>query len=141
MTKDFNMLRQNLYKCLTLMLLILVAGCNKGSDKNTLQLLAGEDSKAWGTIEEITGSGSRQRLQREDRNEILRFYANGTFTVNTNIDHGNGTWFYDEGANTLTMQFQGAENTETFEVVNISEKELRLRAPDRSERAFQAEKP
>lgn len=134
------MLIQRLYTLFFVALMFLAAACNKGEDKTPQMMLAGEDSKAWRTTEEISGTGTRQRLQKEDQNEILRFYSNGTFTVNTKQEHGNGTWFYDEGTKTLTLQFQGAEQTETFEVVDLSEQELHLRAADKSERILEAEK-
>ncbi len=130
-------------KLLTLLFLTTVlsvfTACQREEEQDPQTRIAGENSKVWHTVSATSASGTREQLSRDEINEVMQFYTNGTFTINTLTDHGSGTWFYDPAANTLTLQFGGRENREVFQVEKLTSKEMKLRAPDQSERTLQAE--
>jgi hypothetical protein len=124
--------------CSLLLILLSVSACQRDEQQDAQTMIAGENSKVWNTVGATSASGTREQLSRDEINEVMQFYANGTFTVNTLTDHGSGSWFYDAAANTLTLQFGSRDTREVFEVEKLTTKEMRLRAPDQSERTLQA---
>jgi hypothetical protein len=102
-------------------------GCNRKSDMSSRELIAGESSKTWRAVRETDASGDSERTSREDRKDVMQFYTNGTFTINTANEAGNGTWTYNDNNQTLSLQFTDANVTENFQVVELKEKEMRVK--------------
>ena len=116
-----------------IVLLVWASGCDKKQNDNPQALLAGTTSKVWHATKETNSEGDRDKLTSEEKKEIMQFYANGNFSINSSAQSGNGTWTSDVAAKTLTLQYAGANVSETFQIVEIDEDDLKLKAADGAE--------
>src|SRR4051812_45470373 len=122
-------------KTVSLFLLALVlwmSGCGKKSNESYQTMIAGTTSKTWKATKETNASGDKDKLSDEEKKEVMQFYADGKFTVNSSTQNANGTWTSDQAAKTLTLQFAGANVTETFQVEDISDDKMKLKGREGS---------
>lgn len=120
-------------------LALVVTACGGNKDLSPGEVIAGTDSKIWKARTEYSASGDNVELSEEDKNESMRFYANGTFSMQSNANMANGTWSYDEAASTLKLVFEGDDFSENFKVSDMSADKMTLIAGDGSKMILQQE--
>ncbi|NEM96678.1 lipocalin family protein [Pontibacter burrus] len=123
---------------LTMLLAIVLVSC--GGDKaGTESMLSGTSSKTWKAKKETNAAGDKDKLTDAEKEQNIQFYADGRFAMGGASTLQTGTWNYDQAAKKLTLQFENQDMTENFDVLKLSDKELRLRAGDGSEMIMEAE--
>lgn len=130
---------QLLPKMLLLIIFLFSMGCDKKNKDQSENLLSGATSKTWKINKQTDASGDKDKLTQEEKSEVMQFFADGKFTINTQTQSQRGTWTQDQAAKSLTLQFEGANNTETFQVVDLSENAAKLKAADGSEMILETE--
>lgn len=103
---------------LTALLLIALSACGSKKEMSPEMIIAGENSRIW------TASDADD--------ETMRFYTNGTFSMQTAAEVANGTWSYDVTGPTLKLVFDGDDHSENFDVSEISDDKITLVAEDGS---------
>ncbi len=111
-------------------LLLITSSCKKGGSSSDI---SGSSSKIWKVAKLTDADGDKEKLDKEEKSDQMQFYADGTFTANSADSHSRGTWKHDQGSNTLTLQFENANVTQNYEVVELSDDKMRLKAGDNSE--------
>ena len=106
--------------------------------KGDVDDIAGSSSKTWKVSKLVNANGNREKLGRDQQDDRMQFYTNGTFTANSSEQHSRGTWQYNKGSKSLALQFEGANVTQNYEVVEASSKRMRLRTGDGSEMVMEA---
>ena len=122
------------------MMLLMVVFVSCGGDKaGTESMLSGTSSKTWKAKKEMDAAGDKEKLTDAEKEQNLQFYADGRFAMGGASTLQTGTWTYDQGAKKLTLQFEDQNVSENFDVLKLSDDELRLRAGDGSEMVMEAE--
>jgi hypothetical protein len=120
-------------------LLLLAASCNTKEKVGTAATIAGNESKTWKTTKETTGAGEKDKLSSAEKKQEIQFFANGSFSMRSPTENASGKWTYDTMARTLTLQFVGSENTETFQVLKLTDDEMTLQGADNSTMELEAD--
>ncbi len=105
--------------------MIFLAACGPKQEMSPEMIIAGENSRIWTTD--------------DAQDESMRFYSNGTFSMQSAAEVANGTWSYDAAGPTLKLVFDGDDHSENFEVSDISEDKLTLVAGDGSSMTLNAD--
>ncbi|HEX8547904.1 MAG TPA: DUF4923 family protein [Cytophagaceae bacterium] len=122
-----------------LTLITFFAQC-KNEKENAMTMIAGEGSKRWKATKEVNAAGEKEKLSKEEKNEIMQFYTNGTFTINAAAESSQGTWTYDDNAKNLSLKFGSANFTENFTVLELEKDEMKLKAGDGSTMIMESQK-
>ncbi|MGV3638949.1 MAG: lipocalin family protein [Adhaeribacter sp.] len=123
--------------CLTL--LLLASSCKEKTSVGSSSDISGNESKTWKTDKETTATGDKDKLSSEEKKQEIQFFANGSFSMRSPSQNSSGKWTYDTMARTLTLQFVGSDNTETFQVTNLTKDKMTLVAADNSKMELEAE--
>ena len=113
-------------------IMLLLAAC--GKKENSLsneEKIAGESEKTWKATKQTDAQGDKDKLTRQEKRETIIFSRSGNVKMGNQDQMMGGTWSYLN--NTLSLQFAGANNTENFEVLELTEDVMRLKAEDGSE--------
>jgi type III secretory pathway component EscR len=124
---------KNYLGILTLFLLIIAAGCKEKNTVGNASMISGNESKTWKTTKETTAAGDKDKLTKEEKNQEIQFFANGSFSMRSATENASGKWTYDAMAKNLTLQFVGSDMTENFQVLSLSNDEMKLQAGDGSQ--------
>ena len=124
------MKNQVLFSVIFYIFLFTFSCTKKESDPN--KIIAGETSKVWKAEKETNAEGDKEKLSKEEKNEVLQFYSNGTFSVNGTSAATQGTWSYEVGSKNLSLKFKDADVSENFEVVTLEKDKIKLKAADGS---------
>ncbi len=135
--KIYNL--KNYFMLLCLTCLLLAAGCQKKDTVGNAGMLTGADSKVWKTEKETTASGEKDKLTKEEKQQEIQFFANGSFSMRSPTQNASGKWTYDAMARNLSLQFVGSDLTENFQVLNLTNDELKLQAADGSQMVLEAD--
>ena len=127
-----NLKLKNAIPALCLFMLLFAFGCGNKNKAGGTANLYGADSKSWTTDKERDASGDKVKQTKEDENTELTFYANGNFSMNSNLQTMNGTYRYDQAGKTLMLTPNGSPTSMSFEVTKLDDDELDLKAPDGS---------
>ncbi len=109
----------------------------KGEDAR--RAFAGDGTKTWRMTKQTNAAGKNQKLSDAEKNDVLRFNADGTFSANTAEGNSDGSWTYDPSAKLLSLQFAGASVTQSHSVVDLTDNRIRLKAGDGSEMTLESE--
>ena len=107
-----------------LFLALIVTACGGKKELSPTEVIAGPDSQIWKAKTEYTAGGDKVSQSEEEKNESMRFYANGTFSMQSNADMANGTWSFDDASSTLKLVFEGDDFSENFSVSDMSEEKM-----------------
>ena len=114
---------------------LFAVSCGKSGEK----AFYGEGTKTWRVTEQRNAEGKREKLSDAEKTDVLRFNSDGSCSANAAEGNAEGTWTYNSDAKRLPLQFAGASMTETHTVVDLSDKEIKLKAQDGSEMTLEAE--
>lgn len=120
-------------------LLLLTLGCKEKDTVGTPADISGKESKTWITTIETPAGGDQGSPTKEERKQEIQFFANGSFSMRSPGQNASGKWTYDIMGRTLTLQFVGSENTESFQVLKLNDDEMTLQAGDGSTRVLEAD--
>jgi hypothetical protein len=126
---------KHLTQFLIIAVVIIGVSCGK---KGGTDDISGESSKIWKVSKIVGADGDKEKMDRDDKNDQMQFYADGTFTANTSANHTRGTWKHDESTKALVLQFENASVTQNYEIVELSDDKMRLKAGDGSEMIMDA---
>jgi hypothetical protein len=122
-----------------LAILFLAVSCQEKNTVGTAADISGNENKTWKTARETTAAGEKDKLTSEEKNQEIQFFANGSFSMRSSTQNASGKWNYDPMARTLTLQFVGSDNTENFQVLNLTDDEMTLQAADGSKMEMKAD--
>lgn len=117
---------------LSFILLLFSASCQKKDTVGSVSNLTGSDSKIWKTKNETTAAGEKDKLTSEEKKQEIQFFANGSFSMRSPTQNASGKWTFDAMAKNLSLQFVGSDLTENFQVMNLTDDDLKLKASDGS---------
>ena len=115
-----------------LFLIAAIVGCGGKSDSSMSndEKIAGESQKTWEAKKETTAQGNNDKLTSDEKDEKITFWRNGSLKMEDSNESISGKWSY--AGNTLTLQFTGKDVTENFNVIELTEKRMELKAGDGS---------
>ena len=120
-------------------LLIIAASCGGKKEMPPSEMIAGTSSKIWKAKREYDASGDKVKMTNEEADETMRFYSNGTFSIEAASEMANGTWSYDAASKTLSLVFDGEDVSENFSVSEMDDDKMTLIAGDGSKMILSAE--
>ena len=123
----------NLRNYLTLLSFVSISfstSCKKKDTVCSAANLTGADSKVWKTSKETTATGEKDKVTSEEKKQEIQFFANGSFSMRSPTQNASGKWTYDAMARNLSLQFVGSDLTENFQVLNLTDDDLKLQAAD-----------
>jgi hypothetical protein len=121
----------NYYKriLIILMSLFLYASCEQ-KQENAKSMISGSSSKTWKEVKEMNAEGGKTKMTKDEKNEIIQFYADGHFTMKSSNASNEGTWKYDEAVKNLSLTFEGANFSEYFTVLELGKNKMKLKGSD-----------
>jgi hypothetical protein len=115
-----------------LLVIFLLTGCGKKSETmSNEEKISGQSQKTWKATRETNSEGEKDKLTRDEKKESITFSRNGNVKMSNNDQVMGGTWSFMD--NTLSLQFTGANVTENFKVVELSDDKIKLLAEDGSQ--------
>src|SRR5690606_36970476 len=123
---------------LAALLLVVLVSCSGKEEVGSTSLITGASSKTWKIEKAVDATGDKEKLTDHEENEALQFFADCRFSTTGGAALQTGTWTFDQAAKTLSLQFEGATTQEVFNVVKLTEDEMRLKAADGSEMVLSA---
>ena len=136
------MILYNFRSFLTLVSFTLLLGAASCQQKDTVgnaSMLTGADSKTWKTEAETTASGEKDKITSDEKKQEIQFFANGSFSMRSPTQNASGKWTYDAMAKNLSLQFVGSDLTENFQVLSLTNDDLKLQAKDGSMMELEAD--
>ncbi|MFT2007249.1 hypothetical protein ACMA1I_01115 [Pontibacter sp. 13R65] len=119
-----------LYTTLFAMLMLVMVSCGGNEKVGTQNMISGNSSKTWKAEKSLNASGDKEKLTKEEKAETMQFYSDGRFALGGGGSLQTGTWSFDQSAKRLSLQFQGDDVSENFDVEQLTEKEMRLVGQD-----------
>jgi hypothetical protein len=113
-----------------LMAVFLYAGCSKNGEEKSKDIISGNSSKTWKEVKEINPEGSKKRLTKDEKNEVIQFYSDGHFIMKSSNASNEGTWRYEKSGQNLSLTFGGANFTEYFTVLELEKSKMKLKGRD-----------
>ncbi|WP_240773226.1 lipocalin family protein [Pontibacter sp. SGAir0037] len=117
----------NAWQFLLVAFVLVVSSCGNNEKVGDQQMISGSGSKTWKASKELNASGDKEKLSSAEQEETMQFYSDGRFALGGGGTLETGTWTFDQAAKRLSLQFQDQSVTENFEVVQLTEKEMRLK--------------
>jgi len=124
---------------LLVLVALFTASCGQDNKVGETSLLYGTDSKTWATDKETNAAGEKVAQTSADKKTELKFYANGSFNMSSPAQSMQGNYTFDQTAKKITLTPTGAPNSLTFDVVNLTDDEITLKAPDGSQMMLEAQ--
>ena len=124
---------KNYLAYLTLFLMLVVTSCQDKNKAPTASMISGDTSKTWKATKETTATGDKDKITGEEKTQQIQFFANGSFSMRSTTENASGKWTFDPMARNLMLQFVGSDMTENFQVLSMSNDEMKLQASDGSQ--------
>ncbi len=125
--KNSQLVARSFLAGFALLLALFVVAC--GNDKGKVEavnMLYGTDSKVWKTAKETSADGDKVKQSSEQKQEELRVFANGNYTMTSPTESISGKYTFDQAGKTLTMTPQGAAAGNQFTVETLTDDKLTL---------------
>ncbi len=115
-----------------LMLLFITCG-KKDADKPVTneEKIAGQTHKTWVATRQRNAEGERDKLSQDEKKQKITFSRDGNVKMGDDTQSMSGKW--STNGSTLTMQFDGADVTENFTILELTDDKVQLKADDGSE--------
>jgi hypothetical protein len=110
----------------TLLLFLVAAGCKDKNTVGTAATISGTDSKTWKATRETNASGDKDKITGAEKQQEIQFFQNGSFSMRSASENASGKWTYDPMGKSLQMQFVGSDMTENFQVLSLTDDEMKL---------------
>ena len=116
---------------LLLLLTLFASSCSNDKGKvEGVNMLYGTDSKVWKTAKETDTAGAKVKQTDAQKQEELRIFANGNYTMTSPTESISGKYTFDQVGKTITMTPNGATTSNTFAVETLTNKKLTLKSAD-----------
>ncbi len=125
--KNSQLAARSLLATFVLLLSLFAVAC--GNDKGKVEavnMLYGTDSKVWKTSKETDATGNKVKQTGEQKQEELRIFANGNYTMTSPTESISGKYTFDQVGKTITMTPQGATAGNQFTVETLTDSKLTL---------------
>ncbi|MCC9137079.1 lipocalin family protein [Pontibacter silvestris] len=122
-----------------ILLAIVLISCGDSNEVGSESMLTGPSNKTWRAEKETNAVGNKEKLTDAEKQETMQFYADGRFALGGGGTLQTGTWSFDQAARRLTLQLEDQDVTLNFEVLKLTNDEMRLKAADGSEMLLQAD--
>lgn len=124
--KNSQLVARSFLAGFALLLSLFVVAC--GNDKGKVEavnMLYGTDSKVWKTAKETSAAGDKVKQSSEQKQEELRVFANGNYTMTSPTESISGKYTFDQAGKSLTLTPQGAAGNQ-FTVETLTDDKLTL---------------
>ncbi|MBC6611896.1 hypothetical protein H8B15_13260 [Hymenobacter sp. BT507] len=119
---------------MALLVLLMAASCgNKEGKVEGVNMLYGENSKTWKTDKQTNAAGDKVKQSDADEDQRITFYANGQYNMMSGAQTMNGKYDFDQAGKTITMTQDGASQSNTFNVVTLTDDKLTLKGTSGAE--------
>lgn len=118
---------------------LMLVSCGSDDKAGSESMISGESNKTWSASKEVNAAGGKEKLSKEEKAQSLQFYADGRFAMGGGSALETGTWAFDPSAKRLSLQFANQNVTENFDVLKLTDDEMRLKAENGSEMVLEAE--
>ncbi|GAB3830864.1 lipocalin family protein [Hymenobacter jeollabukensis] len=139
MKRPFNTPLHYLASLLLLLSLFTYACGSKEGKVEGANMLYGTDSKVWKTHKEEDASGDKVKQTAEQKQEEIRFFANGQYVMSSPTESINGKYTFDQAGKKITMTPDNGNMANTFDVATLTDDRLTLRSPQGAELQLEAE--
>lgn len=125
---------------LLFLLTLFAASCgNKEGKVECVNMLYGTESKVWKTDKELDATGDKVKQTDAQEDERITFFANKQYNMTSPAGAVNGKYEFDQAAKKITMTPDGASQSNTFDVVTLTDDKLTLRSPQGAELRLEKE--
>lgn len=124
---------------LAFVIMAVMTSCGGDDKAGDANMISGGSSKTWKADKELTASGDKDKLTREEKQETMQFYSDGRFAMGGGGTLETGTWNYDQAGRRLSLTFEGSDVSQNFTVEKLTEKEMNLVAGDGSKMELKAD--
>jgi hypothetical protein len=109
---------------------LLTASCGSKEGKvEGVNMLYGKQSKVWKTDKELSAAGDKVKQTDAQEDERITFFANGQYNMTSPAGAVNGKYDFDQAGKKITMTPDGATQSNTFDVVTLTDDKLTLKSP------------
>lgn len=125
-----------------LLVLVTLFASSCGSKEGKVEgvnMLYGTDSKVWKTDKELSTTGDKVAQTDTQEDERITFYANGQYNMASPGGTVAGKYTFDQTANKITMTPDGGAQSNTFDVVTLTDDKLTLKSPAGAELRLEKE--
>jgi outer membrane biogenesis lipoprotein LolB len=130
---------KNMLSMLVLVMLLL-ASCSKENKDNPSEMIAGKESKTWKAKKETNSQGEKEKLNSQEKDQEIKFFANGKFNMSSDTETESGTWSYSANTGTLSLTFSSDQTySENFKVLELNDDKMKVQASDGSEMVMTAD--
>lgn len=125
---------------LLVLLALFTASCgNKEGKVEGVNMLYGTESKVWKTDKELDSTGDKVKQTDAQEDERITFFANKQYSMSSPAGAVNGKYEFDQAAKKITMTPDGASQSNTFDVVTLTDDKLTLKSPQGAELRLEKE--
>ena len=125
---------------LLMLVVLFTAACGSKEGKvEGVNMLYGTESKVWKTDKELSASGDKVKQTDAQEDERITFFANQQYTMMSPAGAVNGKYAFDQAAKKITMTPDGATQSNTFDVVTLTDDKLTLKSPQGAELRLEKE--
>ncbi|OGX92048.1 hypothetical protein [Hymenobacter coccineus] len=125
--KNSQLVARSFLASFALLLSLFVVAC--GNDKGKVEavnMLYGTDSKVWKTAKETDATGDKVKQTDVQKQEELRIFSNGNYTMTSAAESVSGKYTFDQAAKTIMMTPTGATAGNQFTVETLTDDKLTL---------------
>ncbi|WP_139925560.1 hypothetical protein [Hymenobacter sp. DG01] len=125
---------------LLLFVTLFAASCGSKEGKvEGVNMLYGTESKIWKTDKELDSTGDKVKQTDAQEDERITFFANKQYNMTSPAGSVNGKYDFDQANKKITMTPDGASQSNTFDVVTLTDDKLTLRSPQGAELRLEKE--
>ncbi|RPD49790.1 hypothetical protein DNI29_03060 [Hymenobacter sediminis] len=125
---------------LLLFVTLFAASCGSKEGKvEGVNMLYGTESKVWKTDKELDSAGDKVKQTDAQEDERITFFANKQYNMTSPAGAVNGKYEFDQAGKKITMTPDGASQSNTFDVVTLTDDKLTLRSPQGAELRLEKE--
>ncbi|GAB2771584.1 hypothetical protein HNQ93_000644 [Hymenobacter luteus] len=125
---------------LLLFVTLFAASCGSKEGKvEGVNMLYGTESKVWKTDKELDSAGDKVKQTDAQEDDRITFFANKQYSMTSSAGAVNGKYEFDQAGKKITMTPDGASQSNTFDVVTLTDDKLTLRSPQGAELRLEKE--
>lgn len=125
---------------LLVLVALFTASCGSKEGKvEGVNMLYGTTSKVWKTDKELSSAGDKVKQTDAQEDERITFFANGQYNMTSPTGAVNGKYDFDQAGKKITMTPDGAAQSNTFDVVTLTDDKLTLKSGSGAELRLEKE--
>ncbi|WP_375433934.1 lipocalin family protein [uncultured Hymenobacter sp.] len=125
---------------LLMLLVVFTSACGSKEGKvEGVNMLYGAESKIWKTDKELDATGDKVKQTDAQEDDRITFFANGQYNMTSSAGAVNGKYTFDQAGKKIAMTPDGASQSNSFDVVTLTDDKLTLRSPEGAELRLEKE--